>query len=217
MKISNKAYILILILIILILSLITYWRFAKFRMTLPKTEIPKVEIPKMEFDWQNTLFPENEEKEEWVSPDNKLKLSRSASWQKMDQTILKHAGESGIILTESEALLFAYRLKPQEQSFALLIVSRVDAGKSLEEIIKEMEQNIKEGGGEIEMTLLEEREGTARLKIVSKYTDQMNFHSEGKIIFGQEKTYLIFITSPQKDWPQFEEESEEIINSAYLL
>ncbi len=217
MKISDKTYILILIIIILVLSLITYGRFEKFRLVLPETELPRVEMPKIEPGWEDTLFPESEGKQDWASPDGKLKLTYPASWQEMGQDVLKHSDESGIILMESEVLLFAHRFKLQEQAFALLMVSQASAEKNLEEILEEMEQSIKEEEGEIEIIILEIEDGIARLEMISKYANQINFYSKGKIIFAQEKTYLIFLASPQKDWPQFEEEAREIFDSIRLL
>jgi len=205
---------------ILGLSLVSYWRFQKVRLTIPETELPalpKVEMPDMEAEWRDTFFPESEEKEEWTSPDGKLKFEYSASWQEMDQAVLLPAEKGEFLLAESEVLFFAYRIKVQEQAFALLVVSQADSEKSLEEIITEVKQNIEDEEGEVEITVLESEKEVALLEMSLKYSDEGEFYSKGKIIFSEGKTYLVFFLSPQKDWPQFEEEANDAIGSIRLL
>jgi len=202
------------------LSLVSYWRFQKIRLAMPEAEfpaLPKVKMPDMESEWQNTFFPESEEKEEWGSPDGKLKLEYSASWQEMDQTVLQHAEGTEILLTEAEILFFAYRFKVQEQASAFLAVSQTDTGKTLEEIMAEVRQNLEDEGGEADITVLETNEEVALLEMTLKYADQQNFHSKGKIIFAEEKIYLVFFASPQKDWLQLQEEADGILDSIHLM
>jgi len=223
---SDKTYILILIIMILGLSVITYLRFQEFRMTMPRTvpeaprlEMPKFEMPTSELEWQDVFFPESDEKKEWVSPDGKLKLEFTASWQEMDQSFLKYAEGTGIILAESKILLFAHRFKHREQALALFTVSETSADKNLRNIIEEIEENIKTEGGEIEIISLETeiKDKTASLEMILKYSNQSDFYSKGEIIFDQEKTFLIFFASPQKDWLSLEAEAKEIFDSIRLI
>lgn len=217
MKISDKTYVLIIFAVILALSFISYWHIKRFQATLPEIEWPKFEMPKIEIDWGKILSPEKEGEQEWFSPDGKLKLTYSVNWMAMDESILEHGRGAGIILDESEVLLFAYRLKTMGQAFALLTVIQISAEKSLEEIIEEIEQNVKIEGGEMKVVMREIEGEIARLETTSEYPGQPSFYSKGKIIFTKGKTYLIFLTSSQKDWPQFEEEAKEIFDSAELL
>ena len=202
---------------ILCLSLVTHWRFQKFRLLLPEVESPNIVMPEINLEWEDTLFPENEEKREWVSPGGKLKLTHSASWQEMGQSLLEQANEGAIILPESETLFFAHWLKAQEQAFAILTVSRVSDEKNLEEMIEEIKQSIENEGGETEIISSEIRDRIARLEMISKYPDDPGLYSKGQIISSGKEVFLIFLTSPQKDWAHFKEEAEEILDSVQLI
>ena len=196
---------------ILGLSLISYWRFKNFQEAWPEIELPKLEMPEIKLE--NLLFPEKEGYREWISPDGKLKLKYSANWLKMDKAFLGQLGQVKTVLVEMEFLFFAYQFKIKEQALASLIVGEITPKKSLEEIKKEIEENIKREGGEIKITILEIKDEKVKLEMVSRHPGRPNFFSKGKIVFGDDKNYLIFITTPEKDWPKFEKEVEKIFKS----
>ena len=217
MKLSDRTYIIILIIAILSLSLITYWRFQRVREGLPQIQFPAFEMPEMKLDLTDSLFSEKEGAKTWISPDNKLQLNYSISWVEMDENILMHGAETGILLEEARTLLFLYRFKMAEQAYAFLMVSRTPAEKSLEEIIKEAEQNLKMGGGKTEIKILKTENKFTDLEIISKQPASPISYSRVKIIFTGKENYLILFNSLQKDWLYFEEEAKEVFNSVELL
>ena len=217
MKVSDRTYIIILIIAILSLSLITYWRFQRAREGLPQIQFPAFEMPEMKLDLTDSLFSKKEGVKTWISPDNKLQLNYSINWVEMDENILMHGAGTGVLLEEARTLLFLYRFKMAEQAYALLMVSRTPAEKSLEEIIKKIDQNIKMDGGETEIKILKTENEFADLEIISKQPASPISYSRGKIVFTGEENYLILFNSLQKDWLHFEEETKEIFDSVELL
>ena len=215
MQISNKTYILILAILIIGLSLTSYWRFQKPSGSLPGIKLPEIKTP--ETSLEELTLPAKESYQEWVSPDGKLKLTYSNRWIPMNEAFLEYGREAGIMLTKSEILFFAYQAKLEKQTFSFLTVNAIDSQKKPEEVVEEIKQTAEEQDGEIEITILKTENGTAWLEMISRYPNQPSFYSKGKVILGNEKTYLIVLTSPQKDWPQFKEEAEEVLNSAQLL
>jgi len=215
MKLSDKTYILILIVIILGLSYVSYGQFKKFGQSLNEISFPKIEIP--EINLEEIFISEKEGDREWVSPDGKLKLTYSANWMETDQTFLEYFGQTGISLAKTDLLLFAYQFDLKKQNLALLTVNKNIDQESLEEILEEMERNVEEQGGEIKIDASETENGIVWLKIISKFPDQPNFYSKGKVLFNENEIYLVIFTSYQADWPKFEQEAQEILNSAHLV
>lgn len=226
MKISDKTYILILFIMILGLSLTSYWRFRGFQQTLPEIKLPKIEAPEeTKLNWENllsleTLLPENGESgedKEWRSADGKLMLVYPGNWLAFDETFSKYFNQAEVVLIKGEVLFLAYRFEMKKQALAFLIVEEIDAQKTLEEIIQETEATVKEQEGEAEITILDREDGVVILEMTSKFSDQPRLHSKGKMFFGDEKTYLVVLSGPQNNWPQFQKEAEEILNSSRLL
>ena len=217
MKVSDRTYIIILIIAILSLSLITHRHFGTFMGGLPKVEIPELERPELDFDVEEFLPTEKKGYKEWVSPDKKLKLAYPDNWIIMEKAFLEHGAMQGITLKEEEILLFVYRLKIAGHSFPYLTVSRVEAEKTLEKITAEIQQNIEASGGEKEITLLETENDITDLELVFKYPGQINFYVKGRIFFTEEKNYLVLFTTSQQAWPELKEETEKIFDSIELL
>ena len=217
MKLSDRTYIVILIIMIAGLAFMAYWNFRDFQKYSSEVEVPPIEIPEIKLDWEEFLSQEREGEVNWVSPDGMFQLTYSANWMKIDEAFLENAGDTGIILIDAEVLLFAYRAEIEKQIFSFLTISQVNTEKNLENIIKEMEENIEKEGGVIETTILETKDGSAILETISGSDAQPSFYSRGEIIFNEEKTYLIFVTTYQKDWPYFEEEAKKIFGSIELL
>ncbi len=176
-------------------------------------------MPKLEEmrPWEKLhLLPEKKEEKEWVSPDGKLKLTHPGDWLAMDENFLKHLNQPKVFLVETKILFFAYQFKIKEQSLAFLMVGEIGPEKTLEEIIEEIKRNVERQNGQIEITILDTEDKVTRLEIISTVPGQPNFYSKGKIIFSTKKTYLIMLSVPQKDWPQFKQEVEKILDSVQL-
>lgn len=205
---------------ILFLSLISYWRFQRLQKALPEIKLPKIELPDMGLDWQGDLFSEyldKEEKKEWISSDGKLALTYPARWIAAGEDFLKNLVLAPVIQTKAEILFLAYRLETDWQTPAtFLIVREISPEKSLEEIIKEMKREFEEEGGKAEFTIPEAEGSDVELEIILSYPAKDNFYLKGKLIFGKEKTYLVFCISSREDWSGLEQEIRDIFDSARL-
>jgi len=217
MKLSDRTYILILLLLILGLSYTSYWQLKRFGQSLSEISFPKIEMPETKLELEGFSSSGKENKQEWLSPDGKLELVYSANWLAMNETFSEYFGQTQTALAETEILFFAYQFKTEEQALAFLIVGKTSPEKSSEEIIKGIEQNTQEQGGEIEVAILETEDDVAWVEMTSKYPNQSIFYSKGKIIFSDEGTYLIISSASQTDWPKFEQEAQEILDSAQLV
>jgi len=215
MQIPDKTYIVILLIVILGLSFASYWRFNDFNKSLSEIDLPKIEMPETNLD--DFMPTEKENYHEWISPDGKLKLEYSANWTELSELFSQYPNQSGINLTDSEVLFFAHRLKIKEQALAFLTINQFNAEEGLEKIIEKIKQTPNEQNGKIEIIEIKNEGEIIWLEIVSERSSQPNFYSKGKLIFDEEKTYLILFTVKQTDWSNFEEEANEIFNSAELL
>ena len=212
---SNKKYILILIILILGLGFLSFWQFKKFSQSLTKVELPKIEMPEMKFE--EFLPLEKESLKEWASPDGKLKLKYPANWIESSEALLEQFKQEEMVLAGAKILFFAYQFSFETQALAFLIVEEISQEKSLNEIVKEIEKNIAEEKGEMEVINLEKENKTAWLEIKMKRKGEVSFQAKEKIIFLEDKTYLIAFTTFEKDWPKFEEEANEIFNSIEII
>lgn len=212
---SNKKFILILIILILGCGLASYWRFKKFSQSLTEVNLPKIEMPEMKVG--EMLFPTKEGYKEFASPDGKLKLKYSAYWIESDQTLLEQFNQEGVVLREAKISFFAYQFNFENQALAFLVVEEISPEKSLDEIIKDVEKDVTEKEGELEIINSERENETALIEMKFKRKMEPNFYAKEKIFFGKEKTYLVAFTTFEKDWPKFEEEAGEILNSIEIL
>jgi hypothetical protein len=195
-----------IIISIIFLSFFTYWHLKRVTQNLPKIEIPKIEIPKPE-----TFLQPKAEPKEFISPDGKLKFRYSSDWVEIPGEEWQET-----ISSEAKILFFSTKFKIEKGAFASLVVQEVNWEKELKEFIEEMKRRAKERGGEIEILNLEIKEREANLKARYK-KERANFISREKIIFGEKKIYLISVFSFERFWPEFENEAEEILNSAQLV
>jgi hypothetical protein len=196
MKIDK--FLLLIIAFILLLSFTTYWQFKNFQRSLSKIKIPKFEIPRPE------IF-ESKNKKEFISPDGKLKLTYPDDWTEMPKESLESFTRG---LKKAKILFLAQKFKLEKAAFALLIVQEYGNGKNQEEIIAELKKEAKEKGGEMEVLNSKENYFEARYK-----RKNSTFLSKEKIIFSENKFYLVSIFSLEKDWPEFEKEANEILAS----
>jgi len=203
-----------LLVLILGLSYVSYGQFKRFSQSLGEVKLPEIEIPETRLE--EFFLPQDEGGQEWVSADGKLKLIYPANWTEADETFLKYLDQSGIVLEETELLFFAHRLDTEKQALALLLVSKTKKQRTIEEIIGEIKQNIEEQNGKIEIEISEQDNETVWLEMALEYPNQPNSHSKGKAIVNESGTYLVIFSSYQTDWPKFEQEAQEILDSAQL-
>lgn len=215
MRLSDRTYILILLVLIIGLSLMSYSQLKRFSQSLGEVQLPEIEMPETRLE--EFFLPADEGEQEWVSPDGKLKLTYSSNWTKADEAFLGYLDQAGIVLRETELLLFAHQLNLEKQALAFLMVSKTKEQRNAEEIIKEIKQNIEEQNGKIEIEVLEQNDEIIWLEMVLEYPNQPNSYSKGKVIVDKSGTYLIVFSSYQADWPKFEQEAEEILESAQLV
>jgi len=198
-----------IIIFILLLSFVTYWQFKNFQKTLSEVKLPSLEMSKFEMP----LFQENKEYKEFVSPDGKLKLKYSSDWMEMPKESLKNFDQEAI--KEGQTLFLASKFKIEKTAFALLIIQELEKRKNPEEIIEEIQSEAKEKGGEVEIISLDIKENRGYFE--AKYKRKGGtFRSKEKIILGENKFYLISIFSLEKDWPEFQDEANEILDSVQL-
>jgi len=210
MKTPDKTYILILLIVILGLSLTSYWRFNDFNKSLSEINLPEINFPETNLD---DFLQAEEDYQEWISPDERLKLRYSTKW-KSTNDFLSQASDQ---IEVSDILFSAYQLKIKEQTLVFLTVNEFNSEKTLEEIIEKIEQDTEDKDGKIEIISVENGEEITWIEMSLKRSGSPDFYSKVKIIFDEQKTYLIIFTAQQVYWPEFEEEANEILNSMELL
>lgn len=169
-------------------------------------KIPKIEIPKPE-----NFQPEIETKE-FISPDEKLKFQYSSDWTEMPKEAWQET-----INTEGKILFFASKFKIEKLVFSSLVAQELNWEGNIEEFIEKMKKETKEKGGEMKILNQEIKNQEAVLKVRYQKGEKTNFISKEKIILGEGKIYLISIFSPERFWPEFDQEADEILNSVQLL
>lgn len=207
MKIDK--FLILITLFILGLSFATYWQFKNFQNSLSEVKFPKFEMPKFEIPF----FPKDEGYKEFISPDGKLKLKYSSGWMEMTKENLESFNQEK---TKENVLFFVQKLKIEKAALAFLIVQESERGTNIEEIIEEMKKETMEMEGEMEILSLEKENKGGYLEAKYKRKGSI-FHSKEKIILGENKFYVISIIALEKDWPEFKDEADEILNSIELL
>ncbi len=216
MKLSDKTYIIILLIVISVISLLGRWRFEEFKKSFGKVELPKIETQEIGLNLEDLLVEEEEEGyKDWSSPDKIINLHYSSEWIRLDEALLESSGQTEAPTTEYEVLFFASLVDLRNQATAILTVSGIDPNKSLEEIITMIEQDNQKQESETKVTKTEAENGTVWLEIVSEYPNQPNFYSKARLIFAKETTYLIVFSTPEENWSKLEKKANEILNSAY--
>jgi hypothetical protein len=211
MRISDRTYILILLALVIGLSYASYGQFRRFNQSLGEVKLPEIEIPETKLE--EFFTSQGEGKQEWISPDGKLKLAYPAGWTEIDKTFLEYLGQTGMTSEEVELLFSAHRL----QVPALLLINKTKEQRSINEIIEEIKQNIEEQNGKIEINIIEQDNEIGWLEMIIEYPGQQSSYSKGKAIISGNETYLIILSSYEADWPKFEQEAQEIFDSAQLV
>lgn len=222
------------------LSIISLQRFERFEKGIRDIEAPDFETPEMALPNQKKglglleemkipglefLFPSTEQnqRQNFICPAQKLKLEYPASWIKISETTLEPLKREILITEEAEILLFVNRLKfiPQtnEAASAFLVVQKIktETKASPEIIIEKIKNWARKLEIETEIINLEIENQKALLSAKYKKTNQPTVLSRKKIIFLEDSIYLIGLIAQEEHWPKFEEEIKVIIDSIQLL
>ena len=206
--------------IILVMQAVSSWQLKKWQEALPRDisgELKSISSEQL----QELYSPSENNYQEFISPDGKLKIKYPTGWLALkDQRFLKET-----VLEEWErkynlkCLFLAQGLKAEK--FAQLIINEGNFDMQIEEIIKEMVETNRQEGWEMEVieSNITKKEGTFEAKYLMP--SGYNIYSKEKILLGEKKegktkAYLIAFIVPEKDWEEFTEEADFIINSARL-
>lgn len=200
---TNKRHLLIVIALIIFCGLMSYGQFKKFGKSRGEVSLPELEKP--EFNLESLLEKEKELKE-FISPDGKLSLKYSANWAGSDQILGKNIKQGAITVKEAELLFLASRFDFEKQAGAFLAIEKINAKKTLEEIIEEIRQ-------EAAFVDSKKENGAAVLEAKYKNENAPDFYLKGRVILGENEIYLITVSTPERDWPFFKEEADQIFNS----
>jgi hypothetical protein len=204
-------FIFLVILFIIVLSFVTYRQFKGFRKSLSEMELPKLEIP------ETNLFPSDQgSSKEFISPDEKLKLEYSSAWVEMEKEAMVKLNQE-MIKKGARILFFGNKYLSEKATFASLLIQEINSeGKGIEEIITAMKEDVEKGGDNVTITQLETNEKEVSLKAEYQREEGTIFTSREKVLLTEGKAYFIAIFSLDIDWPYFEKEAEEILNSAQI-
>jgi hypothetical protein len=175
-------------------------------------ELPKFEMP------ETNLFPSvQESSKEFVSPAGKLKLKYSSTWMEMEKAALEKLNQE-MIKKGAKVLFFGNKYISEKSTFASLLVQEMNLeGKGMEEIIAGMKEDIKKGGDEVTIDQLDISEKEAYLEAGYKRAEGTIFISREKVLLSEEKAYFIAVFSLDINWPDFEKEAGEILDSAQIV
>lgn len=162
---------------------------------------------------------EKEEYNEFISPDGKLKMKYLSDWIEIKNEVLEK--------TIPEEYRERYELKPlfSAQKFktggecAQLLISQgsFTAGISFEEIIEEMKESNRQQGWNMELLKSEFKEKEVIFEAKYQKEGRYDVRSKEKIVFGEEKDYLISFITFDKDWGRFIDEANSILNSVQII
>lgn len=205
----QKKNLLISLIMICILSGFAYWNFKNWKKPLANPQ--KIELPKID------LIPLKEGYADFASPDGKLKLKYPAGWFTIDAKTLESYSQER---SEGTPLLLVegFRMDAGNITVAFLTVQELntEGKKSTDEIVAALINKVRENNREIEILNLETNGAETIFESKRWKKDGPVFLSREKLIIG-EKIYLVSFFTFDKDWPKFDKERNEIINSVQIV
>jgi len=211
---TAKQVIFLSLLAAIVLGFSTSWYFKNLLKPLSTADLPKFEIPEL------NPFSSQETKDytEFISPDGKLKLKYPSQWMKMAPDTLEKLNQA-LIDEKAENLLFVQGFKIEKGELIFLMVQELilEEKKGLEEIIENIKERVKKQGGEVEISNLKIEDKIAYFEGKFEGENPPPLYSKEKIVFLENKAYLISLFNLKNDWSEFEKEISEILNSVELL
>lgn len=209
-KENPKKTISILVFMILLLSIFTYRHFKKFKESITGVQMPKLEIPPIELS-----LPKNEGNKEFISPDGKLKISYPSDWLEMDMRTLESYVQREI---EEKPLFLAQKLVIEKSTLAILTINKLKSGENsnAEQIIEKMKEDTQNKGNKMEVLKLETDGKETIFEAEYSKENAPVLRSKEKMI-SNEEIYLVSFFAFKENSVEFENEAEEIINSAQLI
>lgn len=240
---NNVKIIFLIFIIILFLGFISYHRIREFEEIVKEIEMPEFpEIPELKlpvhpgqefempdiehfFPGQEFEMPKQEilEEQEFISPDNTLRLEYSPKWQRKDEVVLEIIDQElrQEIEKKMEILFFAQRTDLRRMKFSYLIIQKLRFEKepTIEDVIEKIKEITEKEGIEIEIIELEIEDNQARFTAEYQRGELGHIrhaNTKEKILLIDNRAYWITILIEQ-DWPEIKEEAEKILNSAQLI
>jgi len=215
--------------IIVLLGVISTWHVRKLQESLSRIGFPKFEElnPEQLQEFLRNLKGETPTKisyKDFASPDGRLKVTYPSDWIEIkDEKILaKITPKEKVEKYGLETLFFAQKLRKEKIAQLIMNESNLDEQNNFEKIIEEMKEANRQQGWEMEIIKSEIKDNEDVFEVKYRKQDRSDVHSKEKILLpGPEtekrKFYLITIITLDKNWGEFAEEAEKIINSTKLI
>jgi len=211
---TAKQVIFLSLLAATILAFATSWYSKNLLKPLSTADLPEFEMP--EFD----PFSSQETKDytEFISPDGKLKLKYPSQWMKMTPDTLEKINQA-LVNEKAENLLFVQGIKIETGGFVFLMIQKLtlEEEKTLEEIIETIKEGVEEQGGKVEISNLKIEDKIAYFEGKFEGENPPPLYLKEKIVFLENKAYLISLFNLKNDWSEFEKEVDEILNSVQIV
>jgi len=210
-------FLLVLAVFFLLLIFTAYWQFRTFKTSFGNISAPKMEIPSVD-----SLLPQDQTtttRNEFISPDGKLKVRYPADWQPTENNIFSQI-TSQTLKKESTILFYGQKSKLQQLSVAFLFIQQLSFNeeKTADQILESLKEDATKTTYRLEIIKLEPTgENAVFAANYKKEGGTEFFYMKAKIIPSAKNPFLVSILTPGKDWPSFETEANEILNSAKLV
>jgi len=205
----------ITILFIFILILVNYRYLQNFRKILSSgVELPKFDLSK---NFDLLLSQKGEGYKDFVSPDGKLALKYPLDWALLPNEGLEKFNQE-MIKEGAKILFFAQKFRLKETVFYSIIIQELSLkeGEDINKIFDEIKKEAEEKGGKIEIIESEIEDKQAYLKAEYVRNGSSVFNLKEKIIIENNKIYLIILFTSDKNWEEFENEVNPIIDSIQI-
>ncbi|KPJ73704.1 hypothetical protein AMJ48_00725 [Parcubacteria bacterium DG_74_1] len=214
MKESAKLLLIGVFVLILALSLIGWWHYKSFERVLSEAKPFNLNFLEIDLEFEEES-QELETFQEFLLPAGDLKISYSDSWQKIEDSEFSFAT---LDTENAKTLFYAIKVKAKETKMAWLIVQELNFGeeRGLEKIIGEIKTAGADRGIETEIQGLRVEENMSHFRINQEQSGYLTTGEE-KIILTKDNIYSILVFSLASDWESFQEEAEQILNSAQVL
>lgn len=190
------------------LWLLNSWQSSDWQKNLLQNTLPQLEAIEPE---------ELNGYEEFISPDGKLKIKYPGSWLVAENQGLLAAAtpQEWQEKYNLETIFLAQYFKADQ--FAQLMVQEGVFDISNKEIIAEMKKINQEQELSMEIVKSDIRDDKTVFEARHSTTGSPNLYSQEAILSVGEKTYLIAFITLEKNWPEFTEEADFILNSVQIV